>query len=310
MNITCNKCQKRFTNPSNLKKHINKKNPCNIINELKCNICNINFRCNKEKERHENTKRHISIFNTINGNQNIIGDNSSITNNTNYIINMFNPINRFNNTNLDLIREYDINRILNEGEGDKNISSYIEEIRLDDEVKCTDHYNDDLYSLIFIQYLIDIFRKLNFNITIPENHNCRILVFIKKSPQPAVTKCQYLILELKDNIPYQWTEIKYEDFIYELFKLMDLINIKYNLPNLNYIIEYLNKYFKTNNHIQNISKPKIEQKLIALSNIFEYSRDDNNLNNNINEHVKKETKLVNGIEANVKFIENFLTQDD
>ncbi len=308
----CEDCDKIFEFPYLLKRHQNSKKPCKNNIDNKCHVCNINFNYPSHLKQHNKTKRHINI---ISMNNSIIGDNNSIDNsitaNINNIIQMFNPVNTFNNTNINYIDEFKINSILEDRDnnGNNHINKHIEEIRLDDESNYTDHYKDKFYSLIFIQYLIDIFKELNFSIATPENHNCKVLVFIKNNPQPAVTKSQYLILEIKDNTVYQWTEITYKDFIYELFQLMTLINNRYEINNLNYIMEYLNKYFKDNEYIQDLSKSDIEGQLYALSNIFTYDRNDVNLSNNINKHIKKETNLLNGIEANVKFITDFLTQD-
>ncbi len=298
-NLMCQKCKKIFSNSSNLKKHENKKYPCIKPKiELECNLCNIKFRYNIEKERHEKTSKHIKNItnNIINNVDNSI--NSNIINNFNQQFNINFPLNTFQNSNLDLMQNHDINEHL-----DKISNHYIRRANLDEE--------NHLCTMKFIQSLILIIQELNFNfkdIRKFQNNNIKILYFLNKYVRNTDI-IQYLIFDINSNNELIWKEITYEDFIHELFKLMNLINNRYEILNLNYILEYLDKYFKNNEYIQNLTKKDIEGKLYTLSNIFTYKRDDLDLTKNINNHIKKETKLLNGIEANVKFIADFLTQD-
>ena len=82
-----------------------------------CLFCNVNFRCKKEKERHESTKKHINTI-TINGNNNntIIGNNNNINQYFNQNLNVAFPLNTFKNSNLDLIKDYHINEFLDKND--------------------------------------------------------------------------------------------------------------------------------------------------------------------------------------------------
>ena len=57
----CNKCFRNFPTPSKLHTHKDRKTPCDKEKiDLKCDICNVNFKCNVEFKRHINTKKHIT----------------------------------------------------------------------------------------------------------------------------------------------------------------------------------------------------------------------------------------------------------
>ena len=80
----CTKCNKIFESPSKLKRHQNRKIPCNSPKkEYKCDICKVSFISPAQQKIHENTKKHITNYNnlTINGDYAHIGDNIN-----NYII--------------------------------------------------------------------------------------------------------------------------------------------------------------------------------------------------------------------------------
>ena len=59
MRHKCEKCNKVFITPSKLNIHLARKTPCSKPKiKLNCEYCNIKFKCNTEKIRHENTQKH------------------------------------------------------------------------------------------------------------------------------------------------------------------------------------------------------------------------------------------------------------
>jgi hypothetical protein len=60
----CNLCNKKFPTPSKLSVHKDRKNPCSQKKEkLECLLCKVKFKCNVEKIRHNDTKKHIYNIN-------------------------------------------------------------------------------------------------------------------------------------------------------------------------------------------------------------------------------------------------------
>lgn len=291
MNLKCLQCNKQFANLYNLNRH--KKIPCNLLKETtNCDICNINFSRPAEYKRHEKTKRHIT--------NNIINIDNSTTNNINQIINLLCPVNTFINTNINCLNNLDINKCL---EGSDKI---INDVKLDIE---EDVFTYDLKKetiIRFMNYLIKIFSKLNFNKDHTFNNNCKILIFIKDNVKPIIIKSQYLILETRPNNKFQWTEIIYTRFINELLNLMILVKTYFNIDNLNYIVDFLEEYFKNNENIQNELKDEIITSLLCLTKTFTYDSNDMDLQYSLKNYIEEETKLPNGIDSNVKYIANLL----
>jgi hypothetical protein len=54
MSINCDKCKRSFTTPYSLKRHLNKKNPCDII--LKCQRCHKIYKSKSDLLKHQNRK--------------------------------------------------------------------------------------------------------------------------------------------------------------------------------------------------------------------------------------------------------------
>jgi len=157
-----------------------------------------------------------------------------------------------------------------------------------------------------MNYLIKIFSKLNFNKDHTFNNNCKILIFIKDNVKPIIIKSQYLILETRPNNKFQWTEIIYTRFINELLNLMILVKTYFNIDNLNYIVDFLEEYFKNNENIQNELKDEIITSLLCLTKTFTYDSNDMDLQYSLKNYIEEETKLPNGIDSNVKYIANLL----
>ncbi len=62
----CIKCNKEFNYESKLNEHKNRKISCDKSkDDLKCELCNVLFRWNTEKKRHEKTNKHIQNISNI-----------------------------------------------------------------------------------------------------------------------------------------------------------------------------------------------------------------------------------------------------
>ena len=60
----CIKCNKEFKYESKLNEHKNRKILCNLPKrEYKCDICKLTFTCPYNKNKHENTQKHIKNVN-------------------------------------------------------------------------------------------------------------------------------------------------------------------------------------------------------------------------------------------------------
>jgi hypothetical protein len=85
---TCEKCSKSFYDKSTLNKHIKNDTCLEKIKKKTCDICDKYFSTKASLQRHLNSKKHVTNLNsvTVNGNQNIVGNNNTNVNNCNIII--------------------------------------------------------------------------------------------------------------------------------------------------------------------------------------------------------------------------------
>ena len=278
MDFKCLKCDRTFYNIYNLNRH--KKNPCKAKLSLKCDTCNLVFRCNKEQERHEKTNRHI-INNTINIDNHI---DNSISNYINNNLNIKFPVNSLRNTNLDLIDEGYIDCILSK------ISPYITRIAsLENEnFKCTS---------VFIKSLVNIIEEINFNNSIKklQNNNIKFLLIVNTVNQNQ-NGLQYLILELDAENQYYWKPITYYEFIQELFILIDSIRNRFDISKLNFIMDYLNVHFRDNLELITEYKENIEGNLDKLTHTHIATIDVDKTN----KFISDETRLYTGARLQIK----------
>jgi hypothetical protein len=85
----CFKCNKEFQYESKLNEHNSRKTLCDKIKtELKCDICNIFFKCPYNQKIHETTKKHILNVNnyTVNSNNKLPLDYKDLQNKLDTII--------------------------------------------------------------------------------------------------------------------------------------------------------------------------------------------------------------------------------
>lgn len=164
-NFYCNTCKKYFINDKALAKHYNKKIPCEISTMCKNRVCHI---CDLEFESVYGTRRHINNFHadyvakcveknknctisknsdksfsvgSVNGNENIIGNNNVKTvNNITININNSTPLLAFGHENIDKIPDETFKEIFTKGN----------------------------------KSIIDLVSKVHFDENIPENHNVYI----------------------------------------------------------------------------------------------------------------------------------------
>ena len=279
----CVNCNKEFKYESKLNEHKNRKNPCNKQkNELNCTVCDVNFKCNTEKYRHEKTKKHINnvnIFNNVNQ-ANINGDN--IQN----IINLTLSLNPFSETNYEMIRNNLINDITN--------NLYLDTIN-NHKLSTIDKTKE------LFKGIIELLEKVHFNLTYERNHNCKILLMF-----PGIKKSvyEYLILEI-DSMTKNifWKNLEYDTFIKEIINNFTRVNQYIKSDNFLEYLYFLETNLLTNSENKTLLKPYIEEELGKLYINFnnDQKKDKRNIKNNINEKINEykeyrndECKLDNG----------------
>lgn len=245
----CNLCNKDFIYKSKLIQHQNSKKACTERKKkYKCEICNIECVRPSELERHKNSKKCIQKTNIYNITNNI--DNSidnSITNIYNTFINLTLNINTFQNTNLSFIRKLLIKDVV-----DNQLIKNLEQAEHDTNVEAL--------VLKFMDGIIEIFKHLNFNINITENHNCKILSVLQNADKKFY---EYLIIEIINETKFVWRQIEYEGFISELIKLMYKIADKIK-------DDEISKYIKARNIDNTLSNEEI-LKSIEIEDLNNYS---------------------------------------
>ena len=297
----CNKCQKIFNAPSKLERHKNNKIPCDKPKEdLKCELCNINFVRPAHKLIHEKTKKHINNIQTNNGNNNINVQNNG-NNNIQNIIQLTLNTNTFNNSNIGLVSNLSIelvygiyDNIIN----NKYMATHTKALSL------------------FKEAVIFILDTLHFNISNTENHNLKILLMFPKIDKLVY---EYLILEIEqESSDLVWNSINYEQLLDEIFNLLTNINAK-NIEkhnneireqNLVFVkfIDYLKNNLLTNEENKNEAKSEIESLLSELYIKFNKNQKKEerqvklNILDKINEYKNyrtNECRLSNGYIPNV-----------
>ncbi len=247
MSYKCIKCNKEFKYESKLNEHKNRKIPCNKIkNNLKCELCNVFFRWDTEKRRHEKTQKHIKNVNnyTINGDHAHIGDN---INNIQNIINLTLQTKSFIDTDMSYLRKWIVEDVGND--------LYIKTMKR--EYICPQEKIKSLF-----RGTLEILEHLHFNLNNEDNHNCKILLMFPGFKKPVY---EYLILEIETNTnKIAWKSLSYEDFIKELLEHLTRMNDSIKNENFEKYIYYLKKYLIHDEEISVEMKPFIENKLSEL----------------------------------------------
>jgi hypothetical protein len=290
----CEFCKKEFRYESKLVRHQNGKKKCNAPKkEYKCDICNITCKCPAELDRHLNTKRckDKHIANHITNVQNNI---NNITNNINYNINQTQnniyltlQINGFEHTNLEVIQRSLFNWGLDHGPIHKNlklIDKKFEYIDYDDddyEYKDKKTVIKDIFDIIMVY-----FEKLNFNLSYEQNHNCRIIIFLKSQNSNFI---EYHIIEF-DSVTKQYSLhcIKFEFFIDRLLHLMERVNKKFEDDRFSKLLKFLNENKEL--ILEDEQKIYIEDKLYKLYNDFQKMKTKNSSYDDLH---KENEKLLN-----------------
>jgi hypothetical protein len=278
----CNKCEMVFKYQSHLDRHKKRATPCDQKNEkFSCELCNISFDHKSRLLSHEKSKKHII-------NYNIHIENLNVTNNNYY--GDVTIINAFNETDINILKENDIEEIYNQNNDLINCFKNFE----DDDI-----YPNNIYFVNCFKYFIKIFTKLNFNLAYSENHNCRCLMF----KQINNDMIEYQILTI-DNIVkiYGWENINYNIFIEKFIDLMSDIDKKFNNINFKKVLEYVNKYKYKYLLDDNYCKTEIEKSLLGEYNKFI----------KLKVEIDDETKLINTIRQDhlrkLKLIADKMTQ--
>lgn len=257
---------------------MSRKKSCDSVKqEYKCNICQINFKCPYDQNKHEKTKKHITNVKIhINGNQN----NVHIGNNYQNIINLTLQTKPFNDTDFSYLRKWIIDDV-----GD---DLYIKTMKK--EYLCT----QEKIKLLF-RGTSEILENLHFNLNNEDNHNLKILLMFPGFKKPIY---EYLLLEIEqktNNIT--WNTLTYEEFIKELFNHLTRINEIIKNKNFEKYIYYLKKYLINDEEISIEMKPFIESKL-------------NDLYINFNNKQKKESRPVKiTIEEKIKEFKEYRDQE-
>lgn len=265
--FTCNICNKELKSKNNLNKHKlihNKK--------IRCEVCNIDFRDNFNKTKHENTVKHKTNIQTQNNYHNT-GDVNYINN----IINLTLNVHPFNKTNFNLIKKHDIEMLLLDTDNIINNLHHISTFdNNDNEIKIIKPDENDFK--ILIKLLLQIFKLTNFNINIEENQNCKILLFIETQSSKYL---EYLLLNLNiQTNELNWDKLEYTQFIKEFVNLMKLFNNNIKLDNLTKILNIIDKYFINDEQLIFLLKKDIENELFSIYNKFIEEKETKNLLNN------------------------------
>lgn len=312
--FTCTNCKKIFKFNSKYKAHKNKKNPCIAdLEQHVCLYCDKEFKFKSKLDVHQltkgclNNKTKYENYNNTNTNNSegshnntIIGNHNSLLQN---IINLTIKINSFKDSTLGHLDKAEIENIIYQ-----YYSSYF------NKKPCRTMTEDIVLKMI--DAIVMILDKINFNLDIKNNHNCRILLML---PNQINKLYEYLILEINpETNVIQWRSLKYNEFIIEIMILLKNINNQLNIKDLDKFIEYLDinllKDEKNNVELQ----PFIEERLHKLYikyNVkqgiipdLQYSNNnrvidkDLNLRSQIKEYKTyraKECTLSNGYEPNI-----------
>jgi hypothetical protein len=242
---TCNKCSKTFPTPSKLQIHQQRKTPCDKEkSHLKCDLCNVNFKCNAEQQRHEKTKKHITNYNIhINGDYNNVQNGDH---NIQNIIHLTLNTNSFVNTDISYIGRGIINDIGN---------IYLD--TLDNK-----YLNDNDKTLLLFNEVINILEKLHFNIGIEENHNLKILLVF-----PALKKSVYenLILEIDQNTKkITWKSVDYHTILINILDHLLILNQRFKNKNYIEFVKFLHIQLVDNKNSAEELQPIINKKLSQM----------------------------------------------
>ncbi len=284
----CNRCNKKFNYDSELKRHINKKIPCDSQKkEYKCELCNVLFKCPAEQKRHENTKKHKNnVQVNIHGNNNHQNQINVNGDNIQNLINLTLNINSFKNTDTSMIR-----KALIEDIGEYMYLKTIAKKYLPETEKVK----------ILFDSVLKILEELHFNLDIEENHNLKILLIF-----PGIKKkvYEYLILEINpDTKKIVWNSLNYEEIIEKIFHHLYTLNNKIQNDNYDRFIIFLKRHLIHEKETALELKPIIESKLSEMYINFnkKQKKDNRQIAENIDEKVKEyvnyrniETKLPNG----------------
>jgi hypothetical protein len=284
----CFKCNKEFKYESKLNEHKNRKVSCDTPKkEYKCNLCSVKFISLAQQKIHENTKKHINNI-TINGDNNIIGNNNSINN----IINLTLNVNSFKDTDMSYIGRGLINDI-----GNYIYLETIENKRLTEIDK----------NLLLFDEIINLIEKLHFNIGVEENHNLKILLVFTGTKKKNY---EYLILEINsDTKNIVWKSLKYEDLIDCLLDNLLILNNRFKNENYNKFIEYLRNNLIANKDNSKKLKPLIDKKLSDMYVNFNKRQDKgerdvkSEFNEKLQEYINyrnKECRLSNGFNPKIE----------
>ena len=210
----CSICNKKFTTKYGLKKHIDKKTPCKMNNDIKhqCTICNKILSSKQNLDNHIFNHRLDSIKIKIK-NENVEVQNNNLLED--------NLIDESTNNHIQItVEEYNYFRTENNALKDELIKANSEINKLKDEIKKLKNENNRLNSTTINSNNID--NSTTNNIQITNNININIISF------PEI-----------DMIPPSYIDNKYIDLksaLYDFSKNFNRINLDYSMERdkLNY----------------------------------------------------------------------------
>ena len=232
---TCNKCNKEFKYEYEIKRHINRKIPCNQEKNFKCSACDKNFKYKSKLNEHEKTNKHLDNIYIKNNpfQDNIINDETKFNELTNKFNELTDKFNTLLNENINLTNEN--NNLTNEN---NNLTNKFNKLLLEHNLlKSNINQNLEHQEQIYIIHE-RTFVKLNTNIYKigkTKNIKTRLNGYSKGSKLVFSMPCNNCTESEKKNLNYlKNTESKYrhaKEYGNEYFQcdLHELISDIYNL---------------------------------------------------------------------------------
>lgn len=199
MGFTCLDCKKEFKYESKLIEHKKRKIPCNKVKEdLKCDICNINFVRPSHKKIHEKTKKHIKYCKKNNNRVDNVNDNKYDNFDFNLILIENKNLNNKNNELNEIITQnilqieqltHQNKKLLDDNQYLKNNNKIHNNNEFIYIIHCAQHINTNIYKIGYTKNIIKRFKNYPKGSEILFMMNCKnaklieskILTYLKEN---------------------------------------------------------------------------------------------------------------------------------